>query len=442
MSTVYKVYFTPRKNLMSYGAEIDVSDHIFIDGIDTVKSSIDSTDYSIGVFVFGDINITGAFYDGYFGDPQDYRSIFKFSRDLCKVRIVFSNEDGDTITYRGLINEKATVVDGINCTIQFRVLSLDSVINTTNIEGGTVTAGSTAKQAFESILGVPTITSVLNFDPANINPAYDFVIDDPGAFDSQPTRDMINQLLQATNSILVIDSNLNIIVKSRGIDFNASVKRFYGPYDIYGRENVIGLQNFNNGQQRQFTSIVVNGQLAESAALIETFGYTQIVFTFAFITDDEKALIIAQNLLAEFSAPKMELELIVPTSIGRGMQLSDTCSINWPLRIKPYSGFLPVVGITKVGSATEVVPYVFGSFQITEQVGWKIIEITENPKDFTMILKLRQMGETLSDGVFNPLNSSIVGIAIVGISKVGSGSTDTWNPSVVGAGKIGATKVA
>ena len=44
----YKVYFTPRTSLNTYGSEIEVSANII--STSTMKKSIDAADYDIGVF--------------------------------------------------------------------------------------------------------------------------------------------------------------------------------------------------------------------------------------------------------------------------------------------------------------------------------------------------------------------------------------------------------
>ena len=199
--TRYFVYFTPLENSDSnlYGDEIDVSDRIRLSGIGNIRRSIDSSDYDIGVFVFSDLELTGYNFNGYFNDETDTRSIFSTTRDRCKVRIVIQdvtlvkNTSGtvlsetinDTNTYRGLINEEATRLDITSDSIRFKVLSRDSVLRTTKISGGVVTDGMTFGAAIEAILNVPIITSVLNFNAADINPSLDLEIDDGGFFDNK-----------------------------------------------------------------------------------------------------------------------------------------------------------------------------------------------------------------------------------------------------------------
>lgn len=442
-STRYKVLFTPRTDTMTYGSAIDVSDRIAMDGIDTISSSIDSTDYAIGVFTFGDIQLKGMNEDGYFNDESDYRSIFKFSRDLCRVEVHFQNDAGDLIVFKGLINDEATDQDAVSMDINFRVLSRDSVLRASNVSGGTISNSMLTKAAFAAILNVPTITSVLNFDIANINPFYDFSIDDGSKFDNKPTTDAVNELLLATNSVLLIDSSDNIIVRDRDPDTDgATITNLYGPYDIQRRENIIALQNYNTGKQRMFNAIKVNQTEVQDFASIKTFGYRKKEITLDWVTSPDIEKAVATQLLDEFSSPKIELEVVVPAYVARNTQILDIFSINYPLRVRPSPGtFMPVIGITKIGSATEPLPEVHGSFSLSPNLGFKVIEKVEDPTSFEITLKLRQVGKNLSDGVLNTPTSAVIGFAVIGQARIKPGDTDTWNPSVLGGARIGFTKV-
>lgn len=429
---------------MTYGSAIDVSDHIAIDGIDSISESIDSTDYDIGIFTFGDIQLRGINEDGYFNIPDDYRSIFRYSRDLCKVEVQFENTDGDLIVFNGLINDEATDIDATAMTINFKVLSRDSVIRTTNVATNTVTNGMTTTAAFGVILDTAAITAVLTYDVANVNPASEIIIDDGTVFDNMPTRDALLNLLVATNSVMLIDGSGNIIIRDRSPSvLTDTIHELYGPYDIKGRENIVTLQAYNTGKQRMFNAVNVNGIEAQNLPLIETFGYRKKDLTFTWITDDAKSLAIAEELLSEFSAPKIEFEVVVPSYVAKSNGLLDLFSVNYPLRVRPYPGsFLPIVGITKIGSTNEVLPQVHGSFSIDPNLGFKLIEKTEDPTSFLTTLKLRQIGTTLSDGNLNVPESAVIDFGVVGFSVIASGTDDTWNPSATGAARIGDTRVA
>ena len=103
----------------------------------------------------------------------------------------------------------------------------------------------------------------------------------------------------------------------------------------------------------------------------------------------------------------------------RNSKLLDQVVIDYPLRLKPFVKFYPVVGTAKIDDATTKLPKEYGSSKIIRNVAFKIIEIKENAKKFTTILKLRQIGVDVGDGFIDISGaSSLVGFAVVGTSKV------------------------
>ena len=192
-----------------------------------------------------------------------------------------------------------------------------------------------------------------------------------------------------------------------------------------------------------FSSVRVNDTERSNTGLVNEIGARQKDVTLNFITEETTEIAIANRVLDEFKAPKIELNVIVSSEIGKDVDLLDRVSVDYPLRIEPDRGnFLPVVGITKVGAATEPLPNTFGSLQIMPNLAFKVIEIKENVKDFTTILKLRQIGKDINDGVFNTPGSQLIGFGVIGESTIAEGSESLYNPSVVGAALIGDTLIA
>lgn len=444
----YRVYMTPRTGLYTYGTEIEVTDKITQDGIDTMQKAIDSQDFEVGVYFYGDIHLKGYNYNGYFNE-NDLRSIFPYYRDLTKVRIVYENSSGDTIVYRGLIKDSATTVDLLEDTIEFNVLSQDSVISNAQVTGGLITNGMTVKNAVFAILNQPSISSVLSVSIGNINPYLNFTIDVGSYFDNSQAQDALNTLLIASNSVMTIDSNWVVTIKDRNATTTTAVLNLYGPYDLQRRQNIISVSNYNNGLQRTFTSVIsqdsTNTKRAQSSVYFSTvFGFNEKEFDLPFMNDATKIASIQNTLLNEFCVPKVELMVEVPSSVAHGVDLLDRVSINWPFRIWPNNGnFMPVIGTSTIGNTVTPLPNKSGSFFIDPNMAFKVIEIAEDPTTFTSTLKLRQIGNTLADGWFTSGVSSIVGFAVVGASPIGgTGSTDAqWNPSVIGAARVGSTLV-
>lgn len=441
MSIYYRVYITPRSGETTYSDEIEITDYVKDSGVGKIRRGIDSTDYGIGVYFYDDITIIAHNINGYFNDENDYRSIFKHSRDRAKVRVVYY--DGtSTIVFRGLLNEEATRTDAVHEQITFKILSRDSVIRNVNVASGLITNGNSIKTAITNILSQSAITSVLNVSASNINPSNDITIDDVTQLQNRSVKDTIDDLLLVSNSVMIIDSSDNVIVKSRD-QSDGSVISLYGPYDLKRRQNIIKVKNYNTGMHRMFTAVKVNSVTRSNTGYAQYFGYRQKSITIDFITDSIKATEIADALLNEFKTPRIELEVTVPTSVVRTADILDRVSINYPLRLKPYSdgNFMPVIGVTKIGDTNMPLPSSFGSISIAPEVEFKILEIKEDPKKFETTLKLRQTGVNIGDGYLGTSDCATVGFAVIGVSTIcGTGDTcATFNPSVIGAAKIGCT---
>jgi hypothetical protein len=102
---------------------------------------------------------------------------------------------------------------------------------------------------------------------------------------------------------------------------------------------------------------------------------------------------------------------------------------------------LPVIGTSVIGNSAYPLPNKNGSLFVLPNVAFKVIEIDNDAVNFTTILKLRQVGTTISDGYFNNPTSSVIGFAVIGSAAIGgTGSTDAkWNPSALGAARVGST---
>lgn len=399
MSTTYRVYIQPRTSLNAYGSEIDVTDSVKLSGLQTITRSIDSSDYNFSVYTYNDIDIAADNSFGKFNDVTDSRSIFPYLRDLSKVRVVFSKDGTDYITYRGIINEEATRADIRSDEIIFKVLSRDSVIRKAKVESGTVGNGVSYQLAINAVLGSDGINRVLNVSLSNINPAYNGIVDDGSKFNNVDVRSALNNLLLVSNSILVLDSSDNVIVKSRNQSAIPPLLLF-GKGNSNFRENIVDIANFNTGLHRLFNSVKINNTVANNQTSIDQYGAKQKAISLEFLTNPVTELAVGNALVSEWKFPKIEVEVTVDTSLVQGYDLLDRVSLDYPLVRRPTGRFIPIYGITKFGDAAEPFPYITGSIVIAPTTAFKIIEIKENTRNFLSVLKLREVGTGLDDGGF------------------------------------------
>lgn len=401
----YQVFITPLLTNTVYGDLIDISEEVEItdfvaaNGITSIKSEIDNGDYDFGTFTFGNISLKAVNRRGRFSDPVlDSRSLFPYTRNLCKVFVRFFDEDdNEFLQFRGIINDDATREKETDESVRFVVLSYDSVLRLTKVGSGAIASGVSASQAIKIILNVPSITSVLNYDVSNINVVHDFTIDDGEYFSAIPAKQALDELLVCTNSILYIDDDDNIIVRDRSE--NATTFNLYGHGDQFDRENIINIKNYNNGFQRAFSSIKFDEAEASNEAAIDMYGLRQKEISFDFITTGATKQALVDNLIEAFKAPKIEAEIDVLTKAVKGINLLDTVRVDFPFRYSPEGDeFLPLYGAAKWGNFSW--PYEYGSIRIKDSIKFKVIMIDHNPSKMTTTLKVRQVGTDFNDGYF------------------------------------------
>ena len=436
----YKVYFTPRTALNTYGTEVEVSANIV--STSNMKKSIDAADYDIGVFYYGDVKLKVDNYSGKFSDKYDSRSLFAYGRDLAKVRITYNDKNGENTVFNGLLDDKATKINFEKEEISLVAPSVDSVLRTVRVGADTVGNGMTAQEAFKRLLNVSDITSVLTYDAGLINPSSNIAIDDGSKFDNISTRDAVARLLVASNSVFVITQDNKMKVAAR--DFNDTISAaFYGPFSKREDQNILSLKKYNDGKHRQFTVVKVGDQTSIEQNYVTDYGYRQkTISNLDFITNDVTELTIAEALSDEFKFPKIECEVELKTSFAKTINLLDPVKIDYPLRLVPDTKFMPVIGATAINDSAKKLPNQYGSSKIDWQTTFKIIEIKENVKSFTSIVKLRQTGKDISDGSEDFSQNSTVGVAVVGLSVVAEGSSTPGVSPTVGYAVIGTSSVA
>jgi len=406
---VEQVFITPLTAPDTYGAEIEVSDYIQLGGLSKIKRSIDSTDYSIGVYRFSDIRLKARNDLGTFNE-NDSRSIFPFTRDKGKVRIQVSQIDDTvfppvitaTTQFEGLINDEGTRQNITNDEITLVVLSWDSVFRTTRVPAGIISTGTTVKNAIFSILSQPSITNLLTIDIANIEPSLNYVIDTPSELNNLEVREALELLVKAANSVLILDGD-EVFVQARENPSPGSPLELRGRGEITNNANIISISEYNSGKQRQFNSVRLNdgAVTVEDTDSISEYGLRKIEFDFPMVSDAATLTEIGENMLTEFRYPKIELKLRVPTEIVQDYDLLDLVSVDAPWLKKPETGdFMPVLGVAVLGDAVTPLPVILGSLQIDKEIKFKIISIEDDPKSFVSIIKLRQSGNLFNDGVF------------------------------------------
>lgn len=408
MTQRYEVLATPLVRQGVYGSaidvtkDIDITDLISRGGIGNLNRQVDDGDFDIGVYTFGYINLKCINHTGKFSDPHDYRSIFQYKRDLAKMDITFFDTVGnETLRFRGIVNDESTRDDYNSKIVTLRVLSLDSVFRKTIIAGGTVADDNLFSVAVFNILNVTAITTILTLDVANINLDLDLQIDDGEFFSNLTVKDALESLMLASNSVLVVDSNDTIFVRSRlENDVDNPQHLFFGSGDPQGRENILRIIQYNTGFHRAFNSITIGSDFGETNDIYQPiYGGSQKSLDIPFITDLTKKQQIADKIIEEFGFPKTEMVLEVQSQHAREVEMLDSISIDYPKQVTPYTdNTIPFFGQAIAGEA--VAPFVSGGIVIPPGFKWKVIAINENPDKMITAIKVRRAGKGPSDGMF------------------------------------------
>jgi hypothetical protein len=398
----YQVLITPLIAKDVYGAEIDVSEDIDISefvsekGIGKIKNQIDNGDYEFGIFTFSDITLNMINYDGRFNDEFSSYSIFKYRRDLAKVKITFVKTSGTAqIVFEGVVNDEATRQDNNKGTVKFKVLSYSSIFKKTKVPAGIITNGLSFSTAIKNILNVTDITSLLTFEADRVNVGLDLPVDDGSKFDDKTVQAALNSLLLVSSSIMYIDANQRMNVTTRS-ETN-SLHTFYGGNEVFGRENIISIKKFNSGLHRMFNSLVINGVSTDDPISINRLGVRQKSLSFDFLTNSLNYLAIGNRILDDFRHQRTEMEIAVRTEDSSTVSLLDLVLVDFTAVARPADGkeFFPLYGISEYGD--DNYPLVNNPLPIRKNELYRVIGVDKDPKKFVTTIKLRASGGTIDN---------------------------------------------
>jgi hypothetical protein len=350
----------------TYGTNTDISDRTPQEGLGSITRSIDAYNTSIGIFRYSSLNITCSNKNGFFNDTGNF---FTFKRDLAKVEVLFFDKTGTSYAnYRGVVNEAGTRTGVNNNTITFLVTARETILGKVKVDSGDITATDSFSDGIKQILNKTAITSVIGYDAGKINVAYDGTIDSVAALADISTKEALDLLLQASNSIFYIDSDDDMVVSSR--DASSNTISFYGAQDIYGRDNIIQLFNYTGGYHRIYNSVIVidslGSTLREDATSIDNFGLKQIEYTFDFLANSSTRIAIAEAIRDEFKDRKKECSIKVESSEIRNINVLDKVII-------------------------DLIASNYNNIDITTSQTWKIIGLTEYPSNYTADIFLREI---------------------------------------------------
>lgn len=385
-----EILITPLNDENNYGNTFDATDYLKSGTIGNVSQTIDKGNYDIGLFTYADLNITLINFDGRFNDNTKSSSMFYYTRDRALVEVnYYDNDNNKYLIFSGIINDEATQQDLINDTVKLKVLSRDSIIRKTKVSGGLIKNGDSFLEAINIILGQPKIKNVMNYNSSNITVGYNNVLDDVEQFTDQNTRTVLDALLNVSGSVFRVDKNNNMIVSPRVVTSKPALELFGGG-NLLQQNNIIKMQNYNDGLQRTFNTFVVNKITSQDQGYINRFGAEIKNYTFDFITQETTSQEIGTYLLNEFKEPKSEVEITVPTNTAKDSEILDPVTVSLKKNAIGWENKrVPIAGVAIAGS--DYVPYNSGGTIFNNNKNWKITGIIQDTKKLETTLRLREV---------------------------------------------------
>lgn len=406
MKNVWRVYIKPFDTSGDYTSYQEVTKDVDFNSLGTIDFNLDNTTFDIGVFRSSTFTLRLRNSEGKYSDVDQDHSIFSFTRANSLVKITHSFEEDDepicglaicgeaylsdeTTIFEGLLNDDSLVQNLRDQFVSFTCIGREDILNRVAVNFSSINDGDLASEVMYTILNQTAITTLLGVSASNINPDNDIEIDDVAPFENKTVRDVLADLLLATNSVLYIESD-SIVISSREAG-STSVKTFYGQGSPNGIESILSIENIKNGLNRTFNYLTWTSTslVSSDAASISKYGVKKKSVAFDFITDSTTKSTILSTIRAEFESPKQEMDLITPfdPNVFEDVNLLDRVSIDYP-RIYDETIFpVPICGEAILGEA--VLPDFLWSFTILDTDPYKVIGRSIDLKNSTLKYKVR-----------------------------------------------------
>ena len=405
---VYVQPFDPDGNAYS-GTWTEVTDDVEISSLGKIKQYLDNTEYDVGVFRNSNLSVTFRNDHGKYSDAGEALSIFQYRRNGSQLKVTW--EPGDVLLqpifmrlgwtsmisaevelFRGLIKDEASKESFKDQKITFSVQGFESIFNTVEVPVASLSIGNLISVVIYTCLNQADITDLLTVDQANIVCGTDLAVDAVDVFTNKTVLEMLKELLLASNSVLYIDDDLNVIVSDRD-ESAALAYSFYGPDSTSGIENILAIEDYRSGINRviNYWTWTDTTLIKTDAASVSMNGIYKKDIDCDAITNTTKRNTILENLAAEFCDKKIEMELLIPlTPTTAVIGLLDKINIDHPIMTLSPDG-LPIA-IYEIGQydvhyyANEV-----ANILISPSTYFKVIAKETDIKNDVITLTIREV---------------------------------------------------
>ena len=399
-----RVYIKPFKDDGEYGDFIEVTDDVDINGVSSIRASIDSTEYDAGVFKFSNFTIKLANESGRYSDVDVFQSIFRTRRNDSIVRVTWDPNafddavaglhvlgENETTVFEGLLSDDATKLNLKDQKINFQCLGYESLLERTEVPFSSLSVGNTFEQIVKTCLDQAPFNTHITVSASNISCGTNLASDAIADLENQTVKEAMDEILIVSNSVLYIDSGV-VYVTDRTPSATTQYT-FYGQASDDGIENIANITNFRTGVNR--VKNLLTWEDTNEAEFDQTskdnYGVRKKQVSSGLITNATKKRTILSNFRDEFKNAKQELDLDSTLNIGRvKLSLLDKVEIDYPTVFVPADdGDLPLWGRVSWGNFRY--PVGQWSATISTDTEWKVIQIKYNLTKGTLSYKLREV---------------------------------------------------
>ena len=344
---VYENLYIKRRFNEGYEAEwFDITCDILASSNTTASQRLDFDNYGYGQFITGSAQFKLNNKEGNYAGTDDMYSYFSgaITRHYTKVlyKVGYYDEDSDKIdeqTFYGLLNEKTAKDDYEKGEFSFSALSLNQILAERSVLGGVLSGALTVTEVITRIMADTTITSYINFDVANVNPALNFTFDDATVYENTKVSEALNEICLRVNSIWYIDTDNNFIVADRVANDNIAFL-FKGGNSQTRATNIVKIEKFEAGYGKIINEVVFDdgatiSQYLAASDNLQKYGTNSLPIEGEDITTESIKLDIATNILADHAVPKKKI-ILTTVYMPNVLNYFDRCVIDYKPKINTF----------------------------------------------------------------------------------------------------------
>lgn len=409
MSSVH-VYIQPFDHLGNYsGTWTEVTSDVDWNGISTIKTSLDNTDYDVGVLRNSNFKIRLRNDHGYYSDVDGDYTIFENRRTGSLVKVTWEPGDFPFLVgitplgansiltteeeiYRGLLDDQATIENVDDYTIEFNILGLESIFDRVEVPYSTIGATDNFSDVLYDLFNQSEITDIMTVSATNISPSTDSAMDNKTSLENTTVKAALRKILLAANSVVYVDSSQVLYCKGRTAG-TTSVHTFYGPGSSDGFENIIDIREFRLGRNRliNHATFTDSTTAATDSTSISINGVHTREVSCDLITTGATISTLLANIVSEFGTAKKEMKLTAPLNTDTiGIGLLDRVTIDFPSIALPPQGF-PVAIYGQGVYGTHYYAYETSQLVISSSDAFKVLEKSIDLKKDTVTFRLREI---------------------------------------------------